>query len=91
MEEKHLGTRATEERLMEVCVLTLLRPQERAFPGLLTCAMRVSHESWLQPRSLVWPLARQCITLPTRELVLLHKICQALAPSPFPRGAVPSF
>lgn len=36
-------------------------------------------------------LARGSAALPTRRLVLLHKICQALAPSPFPEGAVPSF
>lgn len=68
-----------------------LRPQERAFPAYFTCAMRVSHESWLQPRSLVWPWHGAVHALPTRELVLLRKICQALAPSPFPEGAMPSF
>lgn len=74
---------------MEVCVFTLETPG-KGFPAYFTCAMRVSHESWLQPRRLVWPWHGAVHTLPTRELVLLHKTCQALAPSLFPEGAVPS-
>lgn len=75
---------------MEVCAFTNLETPGKSFLAYFTCAMRVSHESWLRPRSLVWPWHGAVHALPTRELVLLHKICQALAPSPFPEGAVPS-
>lgn len=53
---------------MGVCVFTLKTPVE-GFLAYFTCAMRVSHESWLQPRSLVWPWHRAVHALPTRELV----------------------
>lgn len=58
----------TEARLTDVCAFTLKTPV-KGFPAYFTCAMRVSHESWPQPRSLVWPWHGAVHALPTRELV----------------------
>lgn len=52
--------------------------------------MRISHESWLQPRSLLWPWHGQCVHCQHGSWCLLHKICQALALSSFPTWAAPA-
>lgn len=74
---------------MEVCVRTLQTPVKGS-PASFTCAVILSHEFWLWPRSLVWPWHGAVHALPTPGAGACYIRSVKLWPLlPSPRGQCP--